>query len=182
MSKIRAVTDIASMLSMLAASVMLWHMLISGRNAAGNRRAEGHGSSKTTGGLKVGVQVPPISGIEYSAARVTVLLFLNSRCDACVESLPDYTSFETRSTQSQVFALFVSETTAEVENFRRLGLGLPIKHLASFRAYHISATPTILMLNRQGIVLEYWVGRLSRRAKERIVKELSNSTEGNTTQ
>jgi len=54
-------------------------------------------------------------------------------------------------------------------------LGVPIRDIrqATLSSLKISATPTLLLLNREGVVKDVWVGKLSGSREKEVLRRIA---------
>lgn len=116
-------------------------------------------------GYTAGEQAPAIAGVSYAGAKRTAVLFVRSSCHFCTESMAFYRSL---AAQHRVVAI----SSEPLEN---LGTYLSENDLAVPRATvtqrewsKLSGTPTIVVVDGAGKVVQSWLGSLSQ-AQERDV-------------
>ena len=126
-------------------------------------------------GLQTGQALPPIKGINYGAKKRTVLVFANTKCGACVRSVPDIKQIAVtveHTTNAQAFGIF-AEPQSHLATIREAGFVLPAVPVESFVPYRVAATPTTVLLDEHGRVQNLWVGVLERATLERLLKDLA---------
>ncbi|PYS89282.1 MAG: hypothetical protein DMF64_18185, partial [Acidobacteria bacterium] len=113
-------------------------------------------------GLKVGSTIP-LAGMNWAQNKQTLLLVLRDGCHLCSDSAPFYQRLvKEQDAQSDTeLAAVLPGTVADSRAYLNR-LGVPIKDVrqTSLGALGISGTPTILLVNDQGVVTQAWVGRL----------------------
>lgn len=127
-------------------------------------------SAGTTGttvvrqGLMAGSEIHDVPHISYDRAKRTVLLFLNSRCAACLQGVRDYVALRRLLEQGyfrvQVFGVFQGESQGQLEEYRKLGFPFPIRQVEDFSYYGISGTPTVVIVDPTGRIRDFWIGRV----------------------
>ena len=105
-----------------------------------------------------------INGINWADSEQTVLVALAKECKYCTESAEFYRRLAGRlATQSntRLMAVF-SEKESEAEAYLKQ-LEVPIKELryVSLSSLGIRSVPTLAILNRNGVVTDMWIGKLS---------------------
>lgn len=135
----------------------------------------------SAGGPKVGDHFPKLPGIAYDDAKATVALFLNTRCVACIQSLPDYRQLANEMAKghqgARIVGIFGRESREQIAEYQALGFSLPMIQVTDFGAYKVSGTPTIVVVDNQGKVKDLWVGRLTSQVTNNLlnlIKEVKN--------
>jgi hypothetical protein len=105
-----------------------------------------------------------IKGVNWADSNRTVLLVLGKDCKYCSESAEFYRRLAagiTTQTNTRLMALF-SEKESEAETYLKQ-LDLPIRELryVSLSSLGIKSVPTVVLLDRNGVVTDLWVGKLS---------------------
>ncbi len=128
-------------------------------------------------GLQKGTTFAQLPGIDYSKAPKTLLIALSSKCDHCSESLPFYKqiTFEQRKNinASHIVAIF-PESQSEVEQFAgQEELNLDTVAGVDFYALNLVATPTVILIDNSGKIIDFWIGKLSKNVEQEIIKAIS---------
>jgi len=105
-----------------------------------------------------------IKGINWADSDRTVLLALGKECRYCSDSAEFYRRLVagiTNQTNTRLIALF-SEKEADAEGYLKQ-LDVPIRELryVSLSSLGIKSVPTLAILDRNGVVIDLWVGKLS---------------------
>ena len=115
-------------------------------------------------GVKVGDKLPNLGGWDWAAHDQTLVLGLRKGCHFCEDSAPFYqrlTAQQQAGSNSTIVAVFPDAADAVKEVVQSEGLrvhalaGVPLEKLK------ISGTPTLLLVDRSGTVLNAWTGMLS---------------------
>ena len=109
-----------------------------------------------------------------SESERTVVLALSTTCHFCTDSVPFYRRLvaEATVTKTPVIAVF-PQSSADVSSYLKLheldgartGSGIKLK---------IGGTPTLIVLNRDGIVTNVWQGKLPPQAEEEVISQLKS--------
>lgn len=115
-----------------------------------------------------GDRIPIIQGQDYGSYDRTLILYLNSGCRFCTESMTFYRAIadelKTRRHAVQVVAIAI-ESEVAIQTYLTQ-YGVRVDKAASVTGSEWSklrATPTILIVDHQGIVEKAWVGKLPNR-------------------
>ncbi|MYA79388.1 MAG: hypothetical protein F4X39_02525 [Acidobacteriia bacterium] len=132
-------------------------------------------------GIAVGDAMPEVLPIEYEAHDRTLILVLSADCRFCVESTPFYKSLveslqdtsELRE-EVQVVAVVTEDEDTSDSFISSAGLQeIPLFSGVKLRNLRVRGTPTLLLVDRQGIVVNLWRGKLVRGAEQEVLKALT---------
>lgn len=117
-----------------------------------------------------------INGINWSDSEKTVLVALGKQCEFCSQSAKFYrrlTAGVASQTNTRLIALF-SEKESEAESYLKQ-LDVPIRELryVSLSSLGIKSVPTVAILDRDGVVTDLWVGKLSPLKEAALMSRLS---------
>jgi thiol-disulfide isomerase/thioredoxin len=129
--------------------------------------------------VAVGDHLAKIPGLDWTQHRETLLLVLNTGCHFCQDSVPFYQRLAQAQRPDanavQLVAVFPNEAEA-VRQFaahERLPIrsvpGVPLDELS------VNATPTLVLVDREGRVEQVWVGILTSRQEIDLLKLASGS-------
>ena len=123
--------------------------------------------------VKAGDKLPNLDGWDWSAHEQTLVLGLRKGCHFCEDSTPFYHRLiaqQQGGSNSAIVAVFpdTADTVKEVVQSERLGVhalaGVPLDRLK------VDATPTLLLVDRSGTVLNAWIGMLSPREELEVMR------------
>jgi hypothetical protein len=123
--------------------------------------------------VKVGDKLKNLAGWDWGAHDQTLVLGLRKGCHFCEDSAPFYQRLIAQQPQAgskfPIVAVFpdTGDTVKEVLQSQGLGVralaGVPLETLK------ISGTPTLLLVDRSGTVLNAWIGVLSPRQELEVM-------------
>lgn len=116
------------------------------------------GSSTISAGTPVA-----IPGLSFGESDKTLLIFLSEGCHFCTESAPFYRRLAERSGRAgapRVVAVFPREPEAGRHYLADLGVPLETVVQASSKTTGVRSTPTLLLVDRSGRVVQSWRGML----------------------
>ena len=116
-----------------------------------------------------------INGVNWADSDRTVLVALAKECKYCSESAEFYRRLAagiTSQTNTRLIAVF-SEKESEAEAYLKQ-LEVPIRELryASLSSLGIKSVPTLAILDRNGVVTDMWVGKLSPLKESALMSKL----------
>jgi rhodanese-related sulfurtransferase len=117
-----------------------------------------------------------INGLNWADSEQTVLVALKKECKFCSASAAFYRRLVAgiaSQTNTRLIAVF-SENESEAEAYLKQ-LGAPIRELryVSFSSLGIKSVPTVAILDRNGVVTDMWVGKLSPLKESALLSRLN---------
>jgi len=168
----RTKLEVIANMTVIVVALAVGYMVI-GRNAA---------IDSTPRSPAIGDHLPKISGIVWHQNRRTLVLALNTGCHYCQVSAPFYKKLANAQLSGrndlQVVAVFPNDPEAvrrfmDYEAFAFQSVpGVPLDKLNVF------ATPTIMLVDKEGRVEKIWVGALTPREELDLLGVLSASSPG----
>lgn len=116
-----------------------------------------------------------LEGINWKENRKTVVLYLSTTCRYCKESVPFYRRLlkERTNGSAKVVALF-TQPENEARSYLDLhGIKADDVISSSLRPLGVTATPTVLLVNENGIVSNYWRGKLNEEKEAEVIASLA---------
>ncbi len=117
------------------------------------------------------LQVP---GVVWNGSAKTVLLALSSQCRFCSESAPFYRKLAevSKDKNVRVIALFPQTQNEARQYFKDLGVPIHEVWQGSLATVFVKSTPTLLIVNRTGVVTEGWIGKLPEALQTEVIGKL----------
>lgn len=126
----------------------------------------------------------PLVDVDWSTRKQTVVLMLQSSCTYCTESAPFYRRIKHglgQRTDVGVMALSSDSPTVAQNYLNQLEVSVDVLKSMSLRAlepYGLKGTPTIALVNSQGVVTGLWNGRLPPSKQSEILKKIEIKPDG----
>ena len=142
--------------SLIAASgalgTTIWYRLFHDRQAA----------AKGSSAFHPGERAPQLPGVNYSSSERSLVVFLSTTCPYCESSVPFYNKLESASVASNhrwnLYAVFW-QPADRVRAFKaRVNLAADALSGVDFRNYGVHSTPTLLLVDRIGVIKRVWLG------------------------
>ena len=129
-------------------------------------------------GLERGMVLGSIPSVDYQSSRHTLLIALNTNCSYCRESIPFYRKLALANDQSEkplrIVAVFPNKT-AEVANYARENdLLLDTVAGVELSRLNISGTPSMILINSNGEVKDFWIGKLQDSETDRLISSITS--------
>jgi peroxiredoxin len=125
--------------------------------------------------IKLGTKLD-VPGVNWSSNDKTVVLVLKAGCRYCTESAGFYQTL-TRAAAESGKAHVLAVTPHEPGLARKYldSLRLPIEDVrrANLGALNVSGTPTLILLDRNGVVRSVWEGKLPPKQESEVLRRIS---------
>lgn len=137
----------------------------------------------TSGAQDAPVQRPPIvagtvfslTGVDWSQNEKTVLLVLQVNCKSCSDSMPFYKTLVEKAKEKNIKLLAVLPDARAEGVYYLNENGVDIQDVRQVRRdelKEISATPTLILIDREGKVLNSWIGKLPSEKETEVIANL----------
>jgi peroxiredoxin len=176
MKRVEFVANILIIGVAVLACVVLLRSLVWGGTAlpekatTGARRAAAPASPGVP--LAVGRRIS-LPGIDWAAHEQTVVLVLSTQCHYCTESAPFYrrllSEIRKRGSKRAAVAMLPQAPADAARYLSSLGLAVDSIVHAPPSALGLSGTPSVLVINSQGIVQRVWLGRLPEKKENDVL-------------
>ena len=121
-----------------------------------------------------------LPGFTPGSAQSTLVLVLSSQCQYCVDDLPFYkqlSAFRKSSGDSiRLIAVLPERTSSAREFLSNAGIGADDVLSMTPRRLGVQLLPTLLLLDHDGKLQQYWVGELNQNQREEILSVLRTKT------
>jgi hypothetical protein len=123
-----------------------------------------------TAGTDLSKRLP---GIAWERNGRTLLLALSTHCHFCTESMPFFRRVRKSLGKDVMLVGMMPEPVAEAESYlKREGVQLDELRQVTLSLVGVVGTPTMLLVDRRGIVLQAWVGKLDLDKQREFFKTL----------
>jgi hypothetical protein len=121
----------------------------------------------------------PISGINWAKNKQTLLLVLRDGCHFCSDSAEFYQRLlKEQGAKAKTKFVAVLPGSLDDSHAYLASLGVPIRDVKqeNLKALGVSGTPTLLMVNEEGVVTKSWVGRLPANKEMEVIEAVRGNT------
>jgi thiol-disulfide isomerase/thioredoxin len=129
-------------------------------------------------GLQKGDFLDALATYSYSDSPRTLILALTTDCNSCRESLPFYQRFSEAAGKKdgavRVVAVFPNSTNEVEQYLRQNQSDLKTISRANLSALNVLATPTLILVDGRGQILDFWIGKLAAEDEQRVINALTN--------
>ncbi|MGI8467685.1 MAG: peroxiredoxin family protein [Pyrinomonadaceae bacterium] len=115
-----------------------------------------------------------IDGVDFSQQPKTVVLALQPGCHFCTESAPFYKRLieSSRDRNIKIVAVLPSSLKESQDYLQKLGIdNLEIKE-SSLNSLNVQGTPTLILANEKGEVINTWVGKLPASKEDDVINSI----------
>lgn len=124
----------------------------------------------TSVGTSLSSQLP---GVNWSSNGETVLLVLSTHCHFCSESAPFFRQLSEKSGKTFKIVAVLPEPASEARDYlNREGVHVDQLRQLPLDRIGVDGTPTMLLLNRRGVVTKSWVGKLGSDEQNQAIKAI----------
>jgi hypothetical protein len=109
-------------------------------------------------------------------SRRTVVLALSTYCRYCTASADFYKRLQVLANERAIAIVAVLPQPADEGKsyLERLGIPISVVKHASLDTLHVSATPTLMLVDSEGQITDSWVGRLPPSLEAEVISKISN--------
>lgn len=137
--------------------------------------AQASPSNPSTKGVQTGTRIT-LPGIDWRKSSRTLLLVLSTNCRFCTESAPFYVKLQDQKSSDVRIVAVLPQPIADAKTYLdKLGVRVSEVAQSDLRSVGVSGTPTVLMINKEGVVTDSWVGKLSDDAAARVINLVNTS-------
>lgn len=119
----------------------------------------------------------PLEDINWKENKKTLVLYVSTTCHFCNESSPFYKQLvEKYSNDKNVKLVAVMPQSLDEAkgHLKDLGVNITDVYSTPLSSIGVTATPTLLLVNESGMIMETWRGKLSSDKEEQVLSKLSS--------
>lgn len=117
-----------------------------------------------------------IANIDWSKNQQTLILVLQKGCQFCDESVPFYRRLLTKElsspTKTHLVAIFPHNNDESKQYLKDKMIEIADVRQASLKSVGVQGTPTLVLVDNTGTVLEQWVGKLPATQEDAVLSRL----------
>lgn len=120
-----------------------------------------------------------LQGINWAEGEQTLLLALSAKCHYCTESADFYKRLaEARRGNTRLVAVLPQELGEGQEYLKKLGVEVDGVKQSSLASVGVRGTPTLILVDRRGQVIESWAGKLPPDQEAEVLSRLQGERAG----
>lgn len=131
---------------------------------------------KLNSGLQRGVALSQIANLDYNSSPRTLLVAMSTRCHSCKESTPFYNRLVDRlreDSATRLVAIFPEHSEEVAKYAEQNQLKMTAIPAVDFRSLNLTSIPTILLVDNEGKVSDFWIGKLPEAGEQQVAKVAS---------
>jgi len=130
-------------------------------------------------GLQKGKNLSPLPTYNYGDSPRTLIVALNTDCGYCGDSIPFYKRLieaaQTNNKATKIVAVFQNSSNKVERYLQEKQFNANTISDANLNAFNVTATPTMILVDSKGIILDFWIGKLSKEDEEQVLKIINNT-------
>jgi hypothetical protein len=130
-------------------------------------------------GLQKGETLAPVPDFNFGDSDRSLLLVMSTRCVYCDESVPFYKQLigaQQLGNQSVRIVAVLPNSDEEVrQSMQQKQLQIAAIPSANLKTLKVAGTPTLILVDSGGRVIDFWVGKLSQDTEQQVLKIISGS-------
>jgi hypothetical protein len=163
------------------AGIIIFAVLIGyfiGRNSVTDSSVVGAGPATHMNGTPVSEPIGhklPLPGVDWDRNQRTLVLALQTTCHFCSDSRSFYQTLvrERAKFGNTRFVAVLPQTVEESRSYlNELGVSVDDIRQGSLSGIGVRGTPTLLLVDRSGVVSQVWAGRLQKSGEEEVLDRL----------
>lgn len=115
-----------------------------------------------------------LENVNWKENKKTVILYLSTTCRYCNESVTFYQRLvkENAGNKVKLVAVFPQPLNESREYLGSNEISVDRLFSDSLKSIGVTATPTLLLVNGEGIVTDHWRGKLTKDTEEEVISRL----------
>ena len=109
--------------------------------------------------------------IDWKQNGQTLLLVVSSSCHFCTESAPFYRQLANGHQRTRLVAVLPQPIDEGKRYLDRLGFTVDDIKQASLSSINVTGTPTLMLVNSDGVVVQTWIGKLLEAQQEDVLRK-----------
>jgi len=121
----------------------------------------------------------PMNGAKVTSLDVdwekngrTLILAISSSCHFCTESAPFYKKLIENKRDARLVAVFPQSVDEGLQYLAKLGVSVDEVKQASLSAINVRGTPTLILVNSDGVIVNEWFGKLAPQEESLVLTAL----------
>jgi hypothetical protein len=128
-------------------------------------------TDKVKPAIQTGMKIS-LPGVDFARNDRTLLLALSTTCHFCSESADFYKKLEKEHGNTRMIAVLPQPAAAGRDYLNKLGVSVDEVVQAQLSAIQVRGTPTLIMIDQDGAVIDYWVGKLANTEEPKVIDRL----------
>ncbi len=114
-----------------------------------------------------------LTGVDFTRKDKTLLIAISSTCHFCKESEPFYRQLSQTSSITTNLVAVLPMPQPDAESYVHSSISSSLQAISSpLDTMGVSATPTLLLVDREGKVINAWIGKLDDASQKQVQSKL----------
>jgi hypothetical protein len=114
-----------------------------------------------------------LQGVDWKKNGRTLVLAISTSCHFCTDSQPFYRKLQQEAGKGIKFVAVLPQSVGEAQRYLNgADLNLDGIRQVSFPDLGVKATPTILLVNRSGVITNVWIGKIPPEQENEVLSVL----------
>jgi thioredoxin-related protein len=166
---LEVVTNVAVLLVALAVlTAFAWGYFVNQRSAT------------LQNGLQIGQHIGRLTNLDYASAPRSLLIVMTTKCSFCTESMPLYRQIvkaqQARDSTTRIVAVFPNTDREVKEYLQQNQLQIDSVSEVDLRTLNVAGTPTLILVDNGGKILDYWIGKLPEESELEVIKAITKAS------
>lgn len=171
---IRRKIEVGANIAIISVAILLGIVLVRNLFHQHAQKAAGDQKPQRTKPELIGKKAE-IPGMNWDQTEQTLLLALQPQCKFCTESAPFYQKLATKHSEKTSFKL-VAVSPVPVASTQQylasLGVSIPEVKQATLQSLGLTGTPSLVLVDKTGIVKNFWLGKLRGETESEVLSLL----------
>jgi hypothetical protein len=169
LSKLTPKIELLANLLIVVVGCLLLAVLIKDRLLTNQNKAP---TQKQADSRQINGKRLPSLEIDWKQNPQTMVLAISTTCHFCTESAPFYKSLAQNKGSTRLVAVLPQSLVEGQQYLAKLGVPVDDVRQASLSSMGVSGTPTLMLVDRNGVVVGSWVGRLGDSQENEVLSKL----------
>lgn len=129
-------------------------------------------------GLARGTRFPSVPQVDFHNSPQTLLIAIDTKCSYCQDSVPFFQKLVKAQQESgkaiHIVALFPNPQAEVTRYIQQNQLSMETVAGVNFGSLRVDGTPMMILLNSDGEVDDFWIGKIEANVQEKIIKSLTS--------
>jgi hypothetical protein len=158
--------EVGANLAIIAVAILLGLVLVKNYLLAKPQPTDVVGSSEETKDKRIS-----LPDVDWSKNGQTIVLAVSSTCHFCTESGAFYQQLAKAHGRTRFVAVLPQPIDQGERYLERLGVAVDDVRQSSLNSINVSGTPTIMLVNSEGVVTDTWVGKLQAQQEAEVLNK-----------
>ena len=113
-----------------------------------------------------------VANVDWNKNGQTLIMAVSSTCHFCTESREFYQQLAKARGRTRLLAVLPQPVEEATRYFESLGIAVDEIKQESLASIDVTGTPTLLLVNSDGIVTDIWVGKLQAEQEQEVLSKM----------